>query len=145
MELTTTNLIKILIAVFVIIAIIIGVYLSMKTYIIPYFKGAGPSGEEDKGVVSGSVSICDGKTISVGYINDKKYFVKDGETKPTRIYFKKGKIYYDRPWNPINNHIGRINQNAEIEIFIAKKDVKGVKNYYNDLNKALVGGNQVCK
>ncbi len=38
-ELTINNLIKIIIAVVVLIAVILGVYLSFNNYIIPYFKG----------------------------------------------------------------------------------------------------------
>ena len=41
MELTINNLIKIIIAVVVIAVVVLGAYLVMKDYIIPYFKGMG--------------------------------------------------------------------------------------------------------
>jgi hypothetical protein len=41
MELTTNNLIKMVIAVLVIVLIILGLYLGMKSYVIPYFSGIG--------------------------------------------------------------------------------------------------------
>jgi len=39
MELTISNLIKIIIAAIVIVVVILGVYFAMKFYIIPYFEG----------------------------------------------------------------------------------------------------------
>jgi len=39
MELAINNLIKMIIAAVVIVVVILGVYLAMRFYIIPYFKG----------------------------------------------------------------------------------------------------------
>jgi hypothetical protein len=39
MELTINNLIKILIAVFVIVIVIFGIYTAFSSYIVPYFNG----------------------------------------------------------------------------------------------------------
>lgn len=39
MELAINNLVKIGIAVVVIVLVIFGLYMSMRNYIIPYFKG----------------------------------------------------------------------------------------------------------
>ena len=39
MELTINNLIKIVIAVVVILLVVAGIYISMRNYVIPFFKG----------------------------------------------------------------------------------------------------------
>jgi len=44
MELTIDNIIKIAIGVFVIVAVVLGIYLAMNSYIIPFFKGLGFGG-----------------------------------------------------------------------------------------------------
>jgi hypothetical protein len=41
MELTIENIIKIAIGVFVIAAVVLGIYLAMNSYVIPFFKGLG--------------------------------------------------------------------------------------------------------
>jgi len=41
MELTTSNLIKMVIALVVIVLIVLGLYFAMRFYIIPYFEGFG--------------------------------------------------------------------------------------------------------
>lgn len=40
-ELTISQIIKIIIILFVIVIVIAGVYLAFKTYVIPYFQGLG--------------------------------------------------------------------------------------------------------
>lgn len=41
MELTINNLIKLVLAAIVIVVVILGIYLIMSSYVIPYFKGIG--------------------------------------------------------------------------------------------------------
>ena len=142
MELTTDNLIKIAIGVFVIVTVILGVYFAMRFYIIPYFSGIW-SGEED-GNIGGSSDVCDGK-IKIGRIEkDKEYYFwyeKGGENEKTPIYFKGDKIKFSKDWK-IDDLIGRV-QGDEIEIFNDYKDAK--YSYSKEIDGALIGGKQVCK
>ena len=71
-ELTMSTLVKIIIGVFVIIAVIGVVYLGMRNYIIPYFEGFG-FGNESVGVIGGGADVCFDKEI-VGTIGGEDYF-----------------------------------------------------------------------
>ncbi len=147
MELTTETIIKIVLGVFVITAVVLGVYFSMRFYIIPYFAGIGFEGEEEVEVVGGvgGSGLCDGKS-TIGYfkiydpsiapLNEHNFFFTKNNV-PTKIYLKNEKLKETTGRDDI---IGEI-----IDYKIVIKDA-----YKNNpdaalLNGNLLGGNQVCK
>ena len=144
MELTTNNLIKIIIAVFVIVVVIAGIYLGMRNYVIPYFSGIGFE-ENDTGIgVGGDFEVCKGKDGEdiVGTLRKEGelyYFVDTNNYEP-KIYFSdNGEVKRD-VWGWGNDvPLGRVN-GVEIEIYTDKKT-----DYHTEvLDGALVGGLEIC-
>ena len=68
-ELTINNIIKMIIAVFVLVAVIGGIYLGFKSYVIPFFDGLGFGGGDgnDNGFEEYK-DICEGKAV-IGILN----------------------------------------------------------------------------
>lgn len=135
-ELAINNIVKIAIAVFAMIVVIIGIYFSVNDYIIPYFTGI--SFNQSYGTTPG---VCNGKTF-LGLIEyrapwgetNQDFFIYNGEK--TSIYFLKDKIY-DKGWL-LDSVIGRIQGN---EIFLSP-DYNG---NYKILDGAFVDGKEICK
>jgi len=90
-ELTSGQIIKIVIAVFVLIIIIIGATLSFSNYIFPYFKDVGPGESRDFTTPYYQNLIKDenlvGATIDK-YEDDKGFFIKICQ-EVTNFYFYK--------------------------------------------------------
>ncbi len=142
MELTTENIIKIAIGVFVIVTIVLGVYFAMKFYVIPYFSGIGF--EEPKIDVNSEF----GKELMkdenlIGTVDEKGYFVLKDGTK-TDIYFKKGKVYMnDKLFGTIIPILSWIDDNIDPDtkigsyaedgkITISRDDKYGLNNAYRN-------------
>ena len=88
MELTTDNLIKIAIGVFVIVVMILGIYFAMNSYVIPYFSGIGfEEPKIDANSEFGKELLKDENLI--GSLDEDRYLVLKGGEK-TEIYFPKG-------------------------------------------------------
>ena len=110
----------------------------MTNYIIPYFKGLGPSGNDGNGGgVGGSGSICDGKTEFARIDSNSYFFINRVKSD---IYLENDGVTIKRNRGFPDPEIGRI-VGAQIEIY---------KKYENDvpdkeLNNAFVGGRGVCK
>lgn len=153
MELTTSNLIKIIIGVFIIVLVILGVYIAMKNYIIPYFSGIGfEEPKIDANTEFGKELIQDKNKI--GIVDNEGYFVYQG--KKTDVYFKENKIYLREYFgelktgfwsifllNPIkrlkpNSEIGSLDNEGKISI---NKEVE----YKDILNNAYKNGNEIYK
>ena len=156
MELTTDNLIKIVLGVFVIVALVLGIYFAMNSYVIPYFSGIGF--EEPKIDINtdfGKELIQDKNLI--GTVDKDGYFTYKNENVEikTDIYFKDGKIYlkeylgsYNKDsWtvtNWIKDHlnadqkIGSLDSQGKI---IINKEVQ----YGEILNNAYKNGNEIYK
>jgi len=140
MELTVNNIIKIIIAVFVIVVLVFGIYLGVKSYIIPYFTEIGPSGDGSggNGDIGGGVDVCNGKT-EIGYIDNNFIYILDkGKYKETNFYIDGDNVKEAKPWYKRDSFIGRIN-GIEIEIFDSEKTDEN-----EILDKAIIGGNQIC-
>jgi hypothetical protein len=141
-ELTIETLIKIVIGVVVLVAVILGLYLSMTTYVIPFFKGFGFNSTEQFNLGAGE-EVCAGK-VSLGYISllgGHYYFYENNNKKPTNIFFAvdgyvkyKGRI--------LSSKIGKVNGYI-IEIFNDYKTSGYTPAYLID--GAYIGGRQVCR
>jgi hypothetical protein len=136
-ELALNNIIKITLAVFALVIVIVAIYLSVNTYIIPYFTGI--SFNQSYGNNPG---ICEGKTF-IGLIEyrapwletNQDYFIYKGQK--TEIYFLKEAIYEKKLG--IDPVIGRI-KGSEI---VLSSDYSG--EYAQILDGAFVGGKEICK
>ena len=146
MELTINNVIKIVIGVVVIAVVVLGIYLGMTNYIIPYFQGLGPSDGDNGGNGGGGGSgaeICQGK-VPVGYLDlrrtitklTKEYFFISNNQK-TWIYFKNGKVWENNFFG--DDEIGSVVGN-EIDIKIIERQGDA-----GNLHGKLKGGNQICE
>jgi len=150
-ELTTNQIIKIVIAVFVLVIVVAGAYLSLKYYIIPYFRDLGPS-EPDVDASSPFYQECLKNKVAYldkGYINifDKK---DSSKSKLTEYYVKSIKIYkyntYSAGWGWIADILQR-----DTEVGIIESD--GIIKINNDLgdadlkelNGATKVNNEICK
>jgi hypothetical protein len=125
MELTTNNLIKMVIAVLVIVLIILGLYMGVKSYVIPYFSGIGFN-ESKFEVDSQDFQNLAQEKNKIAYIqnngrNEYAIFWQGGG--PTEFYIHQGtKIKKDNPTNAINwvyggnvdDQVGFIGNNQEI-------------------------------
>lgn len=90
MELTINNLIKIIIAVFVIVVVIFGIYSGMRNYILPYFSGLGF--EEPKiDMNSGFGKILIKEENKIARLDNENYLVF--KNQKTDVYFKEQKIW----------------------------------------------------
>tara|TARA_Y100000034_G_scaffold119304_1_gene160961 strand:- start:702 stop:1127 length:426 start_codon:yes stop_codon:yes gene_type:complete len=139
MELTTNNLIKIIIAVFVIVVVITGIYLGMRNYVIPYFTGIGFDENDTSIGVGGDADVCAGKEIigTIGTGDPPRFWNNEGDKtkvylwEDERLYeFEGTTTYFDDP-------IGRV-RGIEIEIFDNQKED------YGYLDRALIGGREIC-
>jgi hypothetical protein len=141
-ELALNNIIKITLAVFALVIVIAAIYLSVNTYIIPYFTGI--TFNQSYG---NNPSICEGKTF-VGLIEyrapwletNQDYFIYKGAK--TKIYFLKDTIYENRQWPITDKAVGKI-QGSEIVIFPGYSG--GYAEIVNLLDGAFVGGKEICK
>jgi len=140
MELTTDNLIKIIIGVFVIVVVVLGVYFAMKSYVIPYFSGIGfEEPKIDTNTEFGKQLLKDENLI--GSLDKDGYFVYQGTT--TDIYFKEGKIYIKKEvfgldWINPDTKIGSLNSENKI---IINKEIQ----YSDALRDAYKLGNEIYK
>ncbi len=141
MELTTENIIKIALGVFVIVTVVLGVYFAMNFYIIPYFSGIGF--EEPKIDINSEF----GKELMkeenlIGTADNKGYFVYQGTT--TKIYFKKNKVYlretgwFGWDWTNPDEEIGKLDNEGKVVI---NRNVQ----YSDVLNNAYKVGKEIYK
>jgi len=115
MELTINNLIKMTIAVLVIVLFMAGLYLGMKTYVIPYFSGIGfEEPRVDVGSQFGQTLIKPENQVgTVG--REDGFFYNNGQK--TSIYFKKGKIKVaEGKWISSDSEIGSVTNDGKIII-----------------------------
>jgi hypothetical protein len=147
-ELTIETLIKIIVGVFVFVAVILGVYISMNTYIIPYFTGFGfgnmTSGTGSSGGISMS-DLCDKNgiwgTIGAADKDNKGYrpILKSGSS--TDYWLDGSKILVKGLASPapgyLYNPVGSI-INYRIKIGSTYKLRAG------ELDGKIVSGNNIC-
>ncbi|MDD5191839.1 MAG: hypothetical protein PHH54_04155 [Candidatus Nanoarchaeia archaeon] len=141
MELTTENIIKIALGVFVIVMLILGIYLAMRSYIIPYFSGIGF--EEPKVDINSQFGkeLVQEKNL-VGTVDEKGYFVYKGVK--TEIYFQKDKIYvkeygvFNWDWTNPDEEIGKLDSEGKITIKINSQ-------YSDNLKEAYKVGKEIYK
>ncbi|HLC52937.1 MAG TPA: hypothetical protein VJK03_00170 [Candidatus Nanoarchaeia archaeon] len=127
-ELTTEQIVKIVIGVFVLIVVITGAYFIFKERIHGYFSGLAGNDELDLSIEAQQLLFVD-KNI-IGYVDERGERGLFGTSKPisltgtkgekqrTSYYFWKntGKIYEDKTWRDIlvgAIERGRININPE--------------------------------
>jgi hypothetical protein len=153
MELTIENIIKIVIGVIVVLAVVGGIYLSFKNYVIPYFAGIG-FGEGESGVISGKPTyFCSGKTPLGRFVKEDKryyfYFNSGDTSQKTDYYLDKDKtlnqvvkFLSNGIWRlGINREIGKLEDNR-INVY---GDYEKEDSYTKALSGAYLDGLEVCK
>jgi len=149
MELTTSQIIKIIIGVLVIVSVVIGIYFSMKYYILPYFSGITYDEPKiDPNSDFGKELLQEKNLIGRVDITSKyQYFIykKDNSFVRTEIYFYKRKIYFNiEKW--FDRQIGFLDNNDKISI---NRDIElggGLtEKAYDVLNNAYKNYNEIYK
>ena len=141
MELTINNLIKMVIAVFVIVLIVTGLFIAMKSYVLPYFSGIGF--EEPKINVNTQFGreLIQEKNL-VGRVDSEGFFIY--EKKKTDVYFKEGKIEvlekgaFGWDWINPDSEIGLVGNDGKIEL-------SGATEYSDVLEGSYKYGNEIYK
>ncbi len=134
MELTINNLIKMVIASVVIVVVILGVYFSMKAYVIPYFSGI--SFEEPKIDINTQFSkeLIQEKNL-IGRVDENSFFISEKEGR-TKIYFKKDKIYLEKyglfglDELKFDEEIGELDNEGKISIYYGVEGSEGLNSAY---------------
>ena len=140
MELTINNLIKMVIAMLVIVLVIAGIYLGMKSYVIPYFSGIGfEEPKVDINTQFGGELIQDKNLI--GRVDKDGFFMY--ENKKTDLRFKDNKIllfesFLGIGWLNPDTKAGTIEQDGKLV-------VEPITEYYEILNGAYKYGNEIYK
>jgi hypothetical protein len=148
MELTTNNLIKMTIAVLVIVLIITGIFIGMRSYIIPYFSGIGfEEPKIDINTQFGNDLVKPENLIAITKEDsDHEYLWIDN--KETLWYFEDGDImqvetrlgYDDLKWD---SEVGFIGNEGKLEVVSGTKHydwLKGSYKYGFEIYK--MGGNK---
>ncbi|OIO81490.1 hypothetical protein AUJ84_00940 [Candidatus Pacearchaeota archaeon CG1_02_32_132] len=116
MELTTGQIIKIIIAVLVFVIVVASIAFSFKNYIIPYFTDVPGGEQKDITTPYYQELIKDENLVATIVQGDKAKYISIGGKK-TLYYFWKSdvtNIYRDDFW--IDDKIGTVDKNGIIEI-----------------------------
>ena len=134
MELTINNLIKMVIAVFVIVLIVTGLFIAMKSYVLPYFSGIGF--EEPKVDVNTQFGreLIQEKNL-IGRVDSDGFFIY--EKRKTDVYFDEGKIKEAVDWW-LDDKIGFVGSDGKIEL-------DGATEYFEVLEGSYKYGNEIYK
>lgn len=146
MELTTENIIKIALGVFVIVTVVLGVYFAMKFYIIPYFSGIGFD-KEEIGVVGGveGSAICEGKEI----IGEFKIYNPGMMSYTNNFFFKLDGTRTEIYLNEDKKQMRKAVWGGDLDIGVVKNDIISIYDKYKEekviLDGKSVEGNKICK
>jgi hypothetical protein len=115
-ELTTSQIIKIVIGVFVLAIVIIGVAMAWNNYIMPWFKGYTI---EDKRDLSTSFyqNLVNEKNV-VAYMDEKGGGVLYLNNQKTDYYFTSNKreIKEKMPWYKFDKGVAKVDNNFKINV-----------------------------
>jgi len=120
-ELATSEIVKMVIAVFVLIIVIVGAYAGYKYYLVSYFKDLGPSGYKEPDLSSSyyqSLIVESNRVASVENTVEDVKWIYDKNGGKTFYYFWKetNSIYLDVPfW--ADKQVGEISSTGKIKIF----------------------------
>lgn len=118
MELTTGQIIKIIIAILVFVIVVVSIAFSFKNYIIPYFTDV-PGGEQKDITMPYYQELIKSENLVATIVNvggNNAHYITIDESK-TLYYFWKSdvnNIYRDDSW--IDNKIGIVDKNGIVEI-----------------------------
>jgi hypothetical protein len=142
MELTINNLIKMVIAVLVIVVVIGGLFMAMKSYVLPYFAGLGfEESNLDVNSQFGQELIKDKNRV--GRVDSKGFFITL-ENVETEVYFKDQKVrikevgFRGVDEFDLDAKAGTIGKDGRLE-------VEPITEYYEILNGAYKYGSEIYK
>ena len=159
-DLTISKLIKLIIAGVVLVVVILGLYFSMTSYVIPFFKGLGFGSEGPGGGFVGEADVCEEEKLVGSLEKDGKLLYFKYENERTVFYIDKNKVYEKLPLNSLQ--VGEI-VDQKITIFKpifdeyqrllkvyykqGKFDSSDEKEFYQllKLNNAVIKGNEICE